>query len=94
MLALTPPGEELELHVNLLRHGRRTCHARAPACARLRAARMCPTGADVRLSSGTAYDRVGGSAGRALKALTAHAIDRGPSSAGSPRAVSTPLHGP
>ena len=31
MLALTPPGEELELHVNLLRHGRRTCHARRPA---------------------------------------------------------------
>src|SRR5688572_33291666 len=25
---LTPPGEELELHINLLRHGRRTCHAR------------------------------------------------------------------
>jgi endonuclease-3 len=32
MLALTPPGQELELHVNLLRHGRRTCHARSPAC--------------------------------------------------------------
>ena len=44
MLALTPPGEELELHVNLLRHGRRTCHARrrppAPECP-LR--RMCPS---------------------------------------------------
>src|SRR5437763_14897762 len=32
MLALTPPGEELEFHVNLLRHGRRTCHARVPDC--------------------------------------------------------------
>ena len=32
MLRLTPPGAELELHVNLLRHGRRTCHARNPAC--------------------------------------------------------------
>src|SRR5262249_42409569 len=32
MLALTPEGEELELHVNLLRHGRRTCHARRPQC--------------------------------------------------------------
>ena len=30
MLALTPPGQELEFHVNLLRHGRRTCHARRP----------------------------------------------------------------
>ena len=30
MLALTPPGAELELHVNLLRHGRRTCHAQRP----------------------------------------------------------------
>jgi endonuclease III len=42
MLALTPPGQELELHVNLLRHGRRTCHARAPACARCALVRMCP----------------------------------------------------
>jgi endonuclease-3 len=43
MLALTPPGEELELHVNLLRHGRRTCHARGPACDECALARMCPS---------------------------------------------------
>jgi endonuclease III len=43
MLALTPPGEELELHVNLLRHGRRTCHARSPACIECALARMCPS---------------------------------------------------
>ena len=43
MLALTPPGAELELHVNLLRHGRRTCHARAPACPECALARMCPS---------------------------------------------------
>jgi len=43
MLALTPPGQELELHVNLLRHGRRTCHARAPACDECALARMCPS---------------------------------------------------
>ncbi|MGA2163120.1 MAG: DNA lyase [Solirubrobacteraceae bacterium] len=43
MLALTPPGEELELHVNLLRHGRRTCHARNPACNECALARMCPS---------------------------------------------------
>jgi endonuclease-3 len=43
MLALTPPGEELELHVNLLRHGRRTCHAQRPACAQCALARMCPS---------------------------------------------------
>ncbi len=43
MLALTPPGQELELHVNLLRHGRRTCHARRPACGRCALARMCPS---------------------------------------------------
>ncbi len=43
MLALTPPGQELELHVNLLRHGRRTCHARAPACSECALARMCPS---------------------------------------------------
>jgi endonuclease-3 len=43
MLAMTPPGEELELHVNLLRHGRRTCHARVPACADCALSRMCPS---------------------------------------------------
>ena len=43
MLALTPPGEELELHVNLLRHGRRTCHARKPECGGCALARMCPS---------------------------------------------------
>jgi len=43
MLALTPPGQELELHVNLLRHGRRTCHARSPACRECALARMCPS---------------------------------------------------
>jgi endonuclease III len=43
MLALTPPGEELELHVNLLRHGRRTCHARRPECGACALARMCPS---------------------------------------------------
>jgi endonuclease III len=43
MLALTPRGEELEFHVNLLRHGRRTCHARSPACGECALARMCPS---------------------------------------------------
>jgi len=43
MLRLTPPGQELELHINLLRHGRRTCHARSPACAECALARMCPS---------------------------------------------------
>jgi endonuclease-3 len=46
MLALTSPGEELELHVNLLRHGRRTCHARKPACGECALARMCPSRKD------------------------------------------------
>jgi endonuclease-3 len=42
MLAFTPPGAELELHVNLLRHGRRTCHAQRPACDTCALRRMCP----------------------------------------------------
>jgi endonuclease-3 len=42
MLALTPPGAELELHVNLLRHGRRTCHAQRPACRACTLRRGCP----------------------------------------------------
>ena len=43
MLALTPPGQELELHLNLLRHGRRTCAARTPRCDECALARMCPS---------------------------------------------------
>jgi endonuclease-3 len=43
MLALTPPGQELELHLNMLRHGRRTCHARRPACGECALVRMCPS---------------------------------------------------
>lgn len=43
MLALTPPGQELELHLNLLRHGRRTCYARRPDCAGCALQRMCPS---------------------------------------------------
>ena len=37
MLALTPPGEELELHVNLLRHGAAHLPRRCPAGALPRA---------------------------------------------------------
>jgi endonuclease-3 len=48
LLDLTPRGEELEFHVNLLRHGRRTCHARRPACAECGLLRMCPTGYNLR----------------------------------------------
>ena len=43
MVDLTPAGAELELHVNLLRHGRRTCHAQRPACDACALARMCPS---------------------------------------------------
>ena len=43
MTALTPPGAELELHINLLRHGRRTCHAPRPACRECALRRMCPS---------------------------------------------------
>ena len=42
MLEVTPPGAELELHLNLLRHGRRTCYARRPNCAGCALTRMCP----------------------------------------------------
>jgi endonuclease III len=42
MTALTPPGQELELHLNLLRHGRRTCHSQRPDCPNCVLHRMCP----------------------------------------------------
>ena len=43
MLAFTPRGAELELHLNMLRHGRRTCSARWPSCGECALARMCPS---------------------------------------------------
>jgi endonuclease-3 len=43
MLAITAPGEELELHLNLLRHGRRTCFARRPNCSGCALQRICPS---------------------------------------------------
>ena len=42
MLRLTPKGQELEFHVNILRHGRRTCHAQRPRCGDCALRRMCP----------------------------------------------------
>jgi endonuclease III len=42
MLSITPRGQELEFHVNLLRHGRRTCHAQRPNCPECALNRMCP----------------------------------------------------
>jgi endonuclease-3 len=52
MLALTPRGGALELHVNLLRHGRRTCHARRPFCEECALLRVCPTGREIRAARG------------------------------------------
>jgi endonuclease III len=43
MVALTPPGAELELHMNLLRHGRRTCAARLPRCEECALESLCPS---------------------------------------------------
>jgi endonuclease III len=42
MLAITPRGQEHELHINLLRHGRRTCHSQRPECDACALLRMCP----------------------------------------------------
>jgi endonuclease-3 len=47
MTALTPPGEELEFHLNLLRHGRHTCYAQRPACPECVLSRICPVGRQV-----------------------------------------------
>jgi endonuclease-3 len=42
MLVLTPAGAAWELHVNLLRHGRRTCAAQRPGCADCALRSLCP----------------------------------------------------
>jgi endonuclease-3 len=42
--ALVPPEEHYLFHVLLIRHGRHTCTARSPACARCPLLEGCPTG--------------------------------------------------
>jgi endonuclease-3 len=42
-LAGPDPGDIYALHVDLVRHGRRCCHARRPACERCPLAAVCPS---------------------------------------------------
>jgi endonuclease III len=44
MLRLVDPDDAYEVHVLLIRHGRRTCVARAPRCSECPLRRMCPEG--------------------------------------------------
>jgi len=44
MLRLTPPEDAYEVHMLLIRHGRRTCVARTPRCRDCPLQRMCPEG--------------------------------------------------
>jgi endonuclease-3 len=41
MLAITPPGDAYEFHINLITHGRRVCRPR-PRCGECALRRMCP----------------------------------------------------
>lgn len=42
MLRLSAGGDPIEAHVALIRHGRRTCHARKPECGECVLRRTCP----------------------------------------------------
>jgi endonuclease-3 len=44
MLRLVDPEDAYEVHVLLIRHGRRTCVARTPRCTECPLRRMCPEG--------------------------------------------------
>ena len=44
LLRLSDPEDAYELHVLLIRHGRRTCTARSPRCRECPLKRMCPYG--------------------------------------------------
>jgi endonuclease III len=44
MLRLVDPGDAYEVHVLLIRHGRRTCISRTPRCPECPLRRMCPEG--------------------------------------------------
>lgn len=43
MARLVPRGRALELHINLIRHGRRVCRAQRPRCGECVLARLCPS---------------------------------------------------
>jgi endonuclease-3 len=44
LLRLVDPGDAHEFHVSLIRHGRRTCHARNPRCRECPLLSLCPFG--------------------------------------------------
>jgi endonuclease-3 len=44
LLAATDPEDVYEVHVNMIRHGRRLCTARAPACPECPLLELCPYG--------------------------------------------------
>jgi endonuclease III len=44
LLRIVPPEDAYEIHVLLIRHGRRTCTARNPDCPACPLLRMCPEG--------------------------------------------------
>ena len=41
MEAITPPSDYYQFHIQLIQHGRDTCHARKPACERCPVADLC-----------------------------------------------------
>jgi len=61
LLRLTDPDDAHEVHVSLIRHGRRTCTARAPGCAECPLLTLCPYGREARRSA-RAANRAGGHA--------------------------------
>src|SRR3954452_2483395 len=44
LLQVVPPEDAYEFHVSLIRHGRRTCHARNPRCGECPLLSLCPYG--------------------------------------------------
>ena len=44
LLRVVPPEDAYEMHVSLIRHGRRTCHARNPRCHECPLLSLCPYG--------------------------------------------------
>ena len=56
-LHFTPPEDAYEFHVELIRHGRRTCVARRPRCEDCPLLSLCPYGRDILRDGGGATRR-------------------------------------
>ena len=64
MLAITPPSDAYELHMNLIAHGRTLCRPQRPRCGECALLRMCPYGLELRRTTDAGHSAAGQAIGQ------------------------------